>query len=205
MVPQDLAYVRSMLSRGLVASPCLELGAGVDGHNLRSELDGRGVDWYGSDIRGDGARVIPLDFDSDAPTGLDGRQFASVLCLNVIEHTFDPIRAMDRALALVASGGTLMVVTPTIWELHYYPLDCWRMNPGFLREYAKRRSLEIVQGTFQWVTPRFEPVVGDEPLLPRNRGLRLLGEKIGVRTMHALGLGPMRTGCLSVGVVLRKP
>jgi SAM-dependent methyltransferase len=200
-----LAYVRSMLARGLVGSPCLELGAGLDNHNLRSELEARGVDWYGSDVQGDGGRVVPLDFDSDGPSDLDGRKFASVLCLNVIEHTFDPVRVMDRALSLVTPGGTLMVVTPTIWELHYFPLDCWRMNPGFLREYAKRRAMEMVPDTFQWVTPRFEPVTGDQPHLPRNRGLRLIGEKIGVRAMHTLGLGPMRTACLSIGAVLRKP
>jgi SAM-dependent methyltransferase len=69
-----------------------------------------------------------------------------VLVFNVLEHTFDPLHVLDNAMALVRPGGTCAVLTPTVWGLHSFPLDCWRINPDLYVEYARRRGLELIRG-----------------------------------------------------------
>jgi hypothetical protein len=77
--------------------------------------------------------------------------FGTVLLLNVLEHTFDPIRVLDHAVALVRPGGTVVNVTPTVWPLHDYPYDAWRLLPNFYEEYTRRRGLKLHPDYFEYV------------------------------------------------------
>jgi hypothetical protein len=79
-----------------------------------------------------------------------GKRFGSVLVLSVLEHTFDPIRVLDNACNLLQAGGTCIVITPTIWPLHDYPYDCWRINPNFYEQYAERRKLNLLPEFFEY-------------------------------------------------------
>ncbi len=81
----------------------------------------------------------------------DVAPFGSVLILNVLEHTFDPIRVLDNAATLLRPGGTLVSLTPSVWPLHNYPMDAWRILPNFYEEYAKRRGHELLESWFEYV------------------------------------------------------
>jgi 2-polyprenyl-3-methyl-5-hydroxy-6-metoxy-1,4-benzoquinol methylase len=49
--------------------------------------------------------------------------FGTILILNVLEHTFEPVRILDNALSLLGPHGALAVLTPAIWPLHDLPMD----------------------------------------------------------------------------------
>jgi SAM-dependent methyltransferase len=68
----------------------------------------------------------------------------------VLEHTFDPIRVLDNAATLLRPGGALVALTPSVWPLHNYPLDAWRILPNFYEEYAKRRGLDLLADYFEY-------------------------------------------------------
>ena len=77
--------------------------------------------------------------------------FGSVLILNVLEHTFDPIRVLDNAATLLRPGGSLITITPAVWPLHSFPMDAWRMLPNFCEEYARRRGCELLTEYFEYI------------------------------------------------------
>ncbi|MCX7006815.1 MAG: hypothetical protein NTY53_06140, partial [Kiritimatiellaeota bacterium] len=67
-----------------------------------------------------------------------------------LEHTFAPLAVLDNCLSLLAPGGNLVVLTPSVWPLHYYPADNLRLNPGFYEEYARRRKLTLPEEHFHF-------------------------------------------------------
>jgi hypothetical protein len=152
MIEADRQYLQGLLSRGLLAGPVLELGAQTPDQSARDLIEGAGLGYVGTDIEGDVDVVV--DF-SDA-VAVSRRfatlpPFASALVFNVLEHTFDPIRVLDNVFGLLAVGGICVVLTPTVWPLHSFPIDCWRILPDFYQEYARRNGHELLQDTFEYV------------------------------------------------------
>ena len=156
MVGADVAYVTALLEGGYIHGPCLELGAGLEGTNNRELIRGRGIEYYGSDfVPGPGVDfVIDLEEPLDAIRARVERvgRFGSVLALNVLEHTFDPIRVLDNLFGLLTPGGTCALVAPASWPIHDFPIDCWRILPTFYVTYAERRGYTLLEDTFQFVS-----------------------------------------------------
>lgn len=197
MIALDLDYIRRVADAGLIASPCLELGAAeygdeVNATSVKTLLDFFNIQHKTTDTHGDVDYIA--NFDSDV---CFDQQFGSVIACNILEHVFDPIRLLDKIIPLVRPGGTCILTTPVVWPLHYYPLDCWRINPGFYMEYAKRHGLELKMMEYLG----YGPIVGSEPSLPSPHGLWS-------RAIHKLfntsGRGMFFPSHLSIGVVLQK-
>jgi SAM-dependent methyltransferase len=153
MVGEDLAYVRRLIAGNIIHGPVLELGVAYGGVTSRSAIEAAGLRYYGTDMTpGTGVDYVadferPEDMVIFRPVGPLG----SVLILNVLEHTFDPIRILDNAATLVRLGGSLVVLTPAVWPLHNYPMDAWRILPNFYEEYAKRRGFKLLERHFDYV------------------------------------------------------
>jgi len=164
MVEDDVTYIRSLISAGVVQSPCLEAGAGLEGHNLKQFLNDAGVSWSGTDLQAREAGFYAVDLGDDfarIDAVFGGKRFRTLLLLNVIEHVFEPIKVMDNACKLISPGGHLVVIVPSVWPLHYFPLDCWRIPPNFFEEYAARRGVELLLPHFLYVTPGNQPICRD--------------------------------------------
>ena len=73
------------------------------------------------------------------------------LCLNVLEHTFNPITILDNLCGLLKPGGYLLISTPLMWPLHSYPYDFWRPLPNFYEQYATRNNLELPKDRFKYL------------------------------------------------------
>ena len=153
MTPADRDYLQRLIDAGLIYSPCLELGAALLVHSAAEALKSANFEYVGTDREPGPFVDIVVDFDADGEVVRErfGRQFGSVLVFNVLEHTIDPIRVLDNAVSLVRPGGTCAVLTPAVWPLHSYPHDCWRINLDFYVQYARKRRLELVAGTLQYV------------------------------------------------------
>jgi SAM-dependent methyltransferase len=172
MVSHDLDYIRLLLGDGIIASPCLEAGAGLECHTLKPLLNDAGVEWFGTDLQTSNDALFAVNLEhsfEDMNAALAGKRFSTVLLLNVIEHVFDPIRVLDNVCKLLNDGGHCVVVAPTVWSLHYYPLDCWRINPNFFEEYCKRRGVQLLEKYFFYVSPYNRAIDRDtngQPVLP---------------------------------------
>lgn len=153
MVEEDLAYLRRLIAKNVISGPVLELGAGYGGTTSRAEIEAAKLQYFGTDLsHGPGVDFV-ADFERPEQMEVfrDVAPFGSVLILNVLEHTFDPIRILDNVMTLVRPGGTLVVLTPSVWPLHNHPMDAWRILPNFYEEYAKRRGLDLLEGMFEFV------------------------------------------------------
>jgi hypothetical protein len=197
MIALDLDFIRRAAEAGLISSPCLELGAAeygdeVVGSSVNDLLRSLNIRHKTTDTHGQVDYIA--DFDSEVHFDT---QFGSVLACNILEHVFDPIRLLDQVLPLVRDRGTCVLTTPVVWPLHYYPLDCWRINPGFYTEYCKRRGLELSMMEYLG----YGPVVGPEPSLPSPNNLWSRGIH---KLFNTSGRGMVFPSHVSIGVVLKK-
>jgi SAM-dependent methyltransferase len=149
----DLAFVEELLLDGVLKGPVLELGAGYGGNTCRRAIGNAGLAYYATDV----APSEGVDFvaNFEAPSVTDAFdpavKFETVLVLNVLEHTFDPIRVMDNARSLLVNGGNLVIITPTVWTLHEYPIDCYRLLPQWYEVYAVRQRMTLLSQYFRYI------------------------------------------------------
>ncbi len=91
--------------------------------------EGPGVDLVGN--------VLTQDFGE--------RTFATVVCVETLEHITEPWVAVERMAGWLAPGGLLLVSVPFIWEYHAHPDDYWRMTASGLRFLFERVGLDVIE------------------------------------------------------------
>jgi SAM-dependent methyltransferase len=88
-----------------------------------------------------------------------GKQYSLILMLDVLEHLPDPVGALRHALALLASGGALLVTVPAfkmLWTNHDVINEHFtRFTKKTFRVLARQAGLRIQTERyfFQWVFP----------------------------------------------------
>jgi hypothetical protein len=209
MTDADLAYLEGLFARGLIGSPVLELGGGYGGETSRAVVESRGKTYFATDL----CQESGVDFVANFETG-DGIEqiatagpFGTVLVLNVLEHTFDPISVVDRALSLVAPGGTVVCVTPAVWPIHQHPIDAYRLLPDWYRRYAMTRGVTLDRGSFQYVgvgpVEAFAAGNGHQGMPPPAAGRAAY--RLYSRAVHKLfntfGRGMFQPGHIAIGAV----
>ncbi len=146
----NLDYVEMMLGRLAGAKTVLDVGSLDVNGTPKPLVVSRGLEYTGCDLTaGVGVDVvvdITRDF-SDVDEAFLGRRFDLVMTLNVLEHIFEPLKALDNMVGLVCPGGSLMVVAPCVWEPHAWPSDFYRLLPDFFSRYAETRGIGVVEGS----------------------------------------------------------
>lgn len=214
MTEADLRYVVEALERGFIGSPCLELGAGLEGASCRALLTARGVRYVGTDLVAGPSTDISTDFEApatDVRSAFGGYgEFGTVLVLNVLEHTLEPVRVLDNVFALLGHGGTCVISTPVMWPIHDYPIDCARLLPDFYREYSRRRGYELIAESFQYLD--WGPISnycgqdGSTCLPPPSKsGSLVVYSKMVHRIFRTFARHTIWPTYVAIGVVLRKP
>ena len=214
MTPEDLAFIRRLLAAGKIASPCLELGAGYGGPSCKVLLENARIDYCGTDLAPGAGVDYVANFEDDPETvakvfASRPVRFQSALILNVLEHTFDPICVLDNVVALLAPRGTCVVIVPAVWPLHDFPLDCWRTNPHFFEEYARRRGLTLDADYFEYVgfgRVRDYRINGHYCLpTPRDSSLGGLYSRVVHRIFNTRGRGMATYSFIALGALFTKP
>jgi SAM-dependent methyltransferase len=212
MVGADLEFVEALLRKKVIAGPVLELGTGYGGATCRELVGASGLQYFGTDLEPGAGVDFAANFErcEDMAVFRPVAPFGTVLVLNVLEHTFDPIRVLDNARSLLAPGGTLVVLTPAVWPLHSYPFDVWRILPDFYREYAKRRGMRLEEDHF--VFAGFGPVnsfadrTGAPSFPPPAAGRwRLLFGRAVHKCFNTFGRSMFQPSHAAVGAVLVQP
>lgn len=213
MVGPDAEFVRRCLSSGVVRSPCLELGVGYQGPNNKEMIQAANIEYFGTDITAGEDVDYIVDFEDSAEAISDafaGKRFGSVFVLNVLEHTFDPIQVLDNVFSILQAGGTCIIITPTVWPLHDFPRDCWRINPNFYEEYCKRRSLDLLTEYFEYigfhgVQERTDDSGSYVLPSPARSSFRRLKSKVVHKLFDTCGRAMFFPSHVATGVVIEKP
>ncbi len=161
-VATDFSYLRRVIAAGQVRGPVLEVGSrdhqrGMG--NARLTCEAAGLPWEGTDIAVGPGVDFTLDvLDGEAVAAI-GRRWSTVLLFNLLEHVYDPIVALRHAVLLAEPGGVVVVVGPSVWELHDFPRDFWRPMPDFFLEFARREGLDLINEHFCWLLEPHERII----------------------------------------------
>ena len=212
MVSADLAYVERLIRSGALRGPVLELGTGYEGETCRPLVQANGFLYYGTDVQRGPHVDFVADFERPADMAVfdEVGPFGAILVLNVLEHTFDPIRVLDNAATLLKPGGALVLLTPAVWPLHSFPFDSWRVLPDFYREYARRRGMRLLNEYFEYVgvgkVEEFRDKQGHPSFPPpSSQPWRLLFGRAVHRCFSTFGRSMFQPSHIAVGVVLVAP
>ena len=82
--------------------------------------------------------------ESDIKTTFGKDLFDLVICMNVLEHVYRPINALENMSSLLSPTTYLLVVVPVVWDLHDFPADFYRLNPDFFKMFASHKTLHIL-------------------------------------------------------------
>lgn len=153
MTGPDLEYIKTLVKSGIMIGPVLELGAGYGGNTCRELIEQADLEYEATDIfPSEGVKYVADFTDQKNVSKVFGDQrYGTVLCLNILEHTFDPAAILDNSLSLIRKGGRLVVITPAVWTLHNFPIDCSRLLPNWYEEYAKSRQCVLIREYFYYV------------------------------------------------------
>jgi SAM-dependent methyltransferase len=207
MNQDDLDFLARCLKKGLIKSPCLEVGVSED-HNTRLLLEAQGIKYFGADLSAGTAVDFQVDIGQPFEVVREvfkGQTFKTALVLNLLEHTFEPIKVLDNIFALLDPEGSCVITTPVVWPLHDYPVDCWRINPNFYEQYCKSRSLRLFYDMFEYL--KYGPVRNgdDSYTLPAPaRGWRHFYSRAVHKLFNTSGRGMTFPSHISLGVVIRK-
>jgi SAM-dependent methyltransferase len=212
MTNEDIRWVQRLLDQKIIEGPVLELGVGYGGATCREMIETAGLQYYGTDLEKTPAVDFVADFEKsqDMTVFAPAAPFGTVLILNVLEHTFDPLRVLDNAISLLKPGGRCAVLTPSIWPLHNWPMDTWRILPDFYETYAKRRGLAFDARFFDY--PGHGPVMHFRSLdgsyvypPPCASKARLLGSRVIHRIFNTFGRGMFHPSHVAVAAVFQRP
>lgn len=94
--------------------------------NYRALVEGLGFSYFGVDIA-EGPNV-----DQVVPEiGLWKVPQLSDITISgqCLEHTTRPWEWIRQVKSVTSPGGLLIIIAPWMWEIHRYPVDCWRILP----------------------------------------------------------------------------
>lgn len=153
MTGNDLEYVKNLLATGLIEGPVLELGGGYGGTTCREIVQSTGLTYQSTDIAAGRGVDFVADFEADdCAQRFAQNQYGCVLVLNVLEHVFEPIKVLDNAISLLRPGGKVVTITPCMWPIHSYPIDCQRLLPDWFISFDKRRpNVYLLDTVFEFV------------------------------------------------------
>lgn len=145
----DFVYLAHLIRGGYIQGPVLDLGSrnvqNIEWGNARRLCEQQGIAWEGADAEAGRDVTFVLDVLDREAVDAVGRMWPTVIATNLFEHVYDPIRGMENALRLVRDGGTFIVITPTIWQLHDFPGDFWRPLPDFYLEFSARSRCGLIE------------------------------------------------------------
>jgi hypothetical protein len=207
MTGPDLDYIKRLIAQEKIIGPVLELGAGYEGNTCRQLIMSSGIDYYSTDMQSTQRVDYIADFTSDHIEDFfyPPIKFKSILILNVLEHTLNPLLILDNARKLLANYGTLIVIAPCSWTLHNYPIDCYRFMPNFFEQYAASRKMQIDKNSFEYIgygqISSYKNKDNDYCFPLPSHGFQLWKSRIIHRIFNTCGRGMTAPSTLGIGAV----
>ena len=208
MTKEDLSYIKRLVEEKLINGPVLELGAGYGGDTCKQRITAQGLEYHATDITFSRGVDHVADFESDEIFTYcsDNERFKTVLVLNVLEHTFNLIRVLDNARKLLDRDGSIVDITPRIWPLHHYPINCYRLLPNFHERYAESRKMRLGPKCFEYL--EYGPIasnlnVGGDYRFPLPMyGFSYWKSRVVHRLFNTFGRGMSAPNHVAIGAVI---
>jgi len=131
------------------------VGSAVDWSSCRPFLDENDIKTTGIDINEGNFvdHIIDLEQNLESVLSCLGsrKEFDTIICFNVLEHVYNPIKVLENLTHLLKSNGHLLISTPISWPIHAYPDDFWRPLPSFYRQFSLKNNLQIIQDRFHYL------------------------------------------------------
>jgi SAM-dependent methyltransferase len=207
------SYIRKVMNKGFVKSPCLDVGSGPYGQQMRDLLSQKGIEYICSDMDAQEGidRIVNFEDPPEKIRASLGRAetFGSILLLSVLEHTLHPDRVLDNALSVLDKGGTCIVTSPCVWQIHSIPSDYWRINPNFYERFCTTRNVRLLDESFEYIgfgnVRDFRGPTGDYayPQQTKKRGYLLYSRAIH-RIFNTCGRRMFFPSNIDIGVVIQK-
>lgn len=209
----DLEFMRMLISGGLCADSVLELGGGYGGSTCKELIESSGKRYFATNMYPASGVDIVADFETGE--GVDdvasAGPFGTVLVLNVLEHTFNPIAVLDNVVRVTERGGTIVAIAPAVWPIHNFPIDCCRLLPDWYRHYAAKRGLMLKNELFCYLeggaVDAFRSPDGQDNFPPPafNRPNLRLWSRAVHRLLNTFGRGMAHQSHLAIGVAMQRP
>jgi SAM-dependent methyltransferase len=137
--------------RPAIGNRILEIGSGIGNMSAfmtgaerlaLSDVDPRHLDDLACKF-GDrpGVTVSNWDLGQDPPEPIANESFDTVVCLNVLEHIEDDVRALRRMHERLVPGGRLALLVPA----HAWLFNDLDHGVGHFRRYARRPLMSLVE------------------------------------------------------------
>ncbi len=152
MTGLDIEYFEELSHLGLIKGRVLEMGAGYGGATLKSNAQKLGLEYFATDMVAHSGVDYVADFEERSSMGVFGdNKFDACLVMNVLEHVMNPLAVLDNVVHLTAAGGAIVVVTPAMWPIHNFPVDCQRLMPDWYILYAQKRGIALHRDSFKFL------------------------------------------------------
>lgn len=83
---------------------------------------------YGCDLVFDIEKIFPLENES----------FDHIVCLNVLEHIFEFQNVVNESFRVLKKGGTMVIATPFLFQIHGSPDDYLRYTRSALEKMLQK-------------------------------------------------------------------
>jgi SAM-dependent methyltransferase len=77
---------------------------------------------------------VDLPMVGEYETGLADGCIDIVISGQCLEHVKNPFLAVAEMARILKAGGLMVLIAPFSWEIHRYPLDCWRFCPDGMEQ-----------------------------------------------------------------------
>lgn len=155
--PRQLLYLaRDLRSRKLYAAlrrfcrgDVLDVGGGWDFYVTARHSGIPHASWTALELRPD-----PLDVDERRFQPVKGNgcgmpfpdeSFDTVLCIQVLEHVFEPMRMVQEIARILRPGGSAIILVPQTGNLHCTPHHYQNLTRFWLLSAVDRTQLEMVE------------------------------------------------------------
>ncbi len=126
---------------GRVRGRCLDIGCGQMPFKDAVEQVADSYESFDVEARTPGVNHIG---DIQDMRAIAGATYDSALCLEVLEHVPEPVRAMTEINRILKPGGVLVCSVPHLSRLHEEPHDYFRYTKHGLRHLAESAGFTVV-------------------------------------------------------------
>jgi SAM-dependent methyltransferase len=98
---------------------------------LRQLIESCGGEYIGIDVTQNCQGTVDILADI-AAIPVENESFDVIICTEVLEHSFEPHKALMELSRLLKKSGAILITTPFAYPLHEIPYDFSRITPFFI-------------------------------------------------------------------------
>lgn len=125
-----------------IIQPGMQVGdIGCGGQPLRYLIESCGGEYVGIDVIQNDQETVDIIADISA-IPLPEESFDVIVCTEVLEHSFEPQKALQELSRLLKPSGAILITTPFAYPLHEIPYDFSRITPFYIEYWFPKLGLK---------------------------------------------------------------